>query len=197
VEFVSAILLAAGESTRMGRQKALLAWEGASLLEYQLAQFAAVDEIREIIVVTGHEPERITEIASVAPRARIMRNAAYRTGKVSSIRMGLGAVSSRAGAILLLAVDQPRTASILHSVIDRHIAARATITVPTNAGHRGHPVLFDRALLPELLKISEETQGVRAVMRRHIDRTVEVEVRDRAVNLDLNTPSDLEGAPQR
>lgn len=180
----------------MGRQKALLPWAGTTLLEYQLAQLVAVDEICEIIVVTGYEPERITEIASATPRARTVRNAAYRTGKVSSIRMGLGAVSSDADAIMLLAVDQPRAAGILRSVIDRHVAARAAITVPTNASHRGHPVLFDRALLPELLEISEETQGVRAVMRQHVDRTVEVELRDAAVNLDLNTPSDLEGAPR-
>ena len=106
--FVSAILLAAGESTRMGRQKALLPWEGTTLLEYQLAQLAAVDEIREIIVVTGHEPDRITEIASAAERTRVAHNAAYRTGKVSSIKAGLAAVSPDADAILLLAVDQPR-----------------------------------------------------------------------------------------
>src|SRR5687767_1576200 len=113
---VSAILLAAGESARMGLQKALLPWEGGTLLEYQLAQLAGAADIGEIIVVTGHEPERITEIASAAPRARAVHNAAYQTGKVSSILTGLHALSTEADAILLLSVDQPRPRAITRAV---------------------------------------------------------------------------------
>lgn len=190
--FVSAILLAAGESTRMGRQKALLPWEGTTLLEYQLAQLAAVDEVREIIVVTGHEPGRITEIASAAERARVVHNAAYRTGKVSSIKTGLHSVSPQAGAILLLAVDQPRSARISRAVIAAYAESPAGITVPANNGHAGHPVLFDRSLLPELLAITEDTQGIRAVMQRNPSATLTVELSDPAVNLDLNTPADVD-----
>ena len=67
---VSAIILAAGESTRMGTQKALLAWEGTTLIEYELAQLASIDAISEVIVVTGHEPARIEEIVvALAARA--------------------------------------------------------------------------------------------------------------------------------
>jgi molybdenum cofactor cytidylyltransferase len=190
--FVSAILLAAGESTRMGRQKALLPWQGTTLLQYQLEQFASVDHVREIIVVTGHEPERITEIAAAGARVRVAHNAAYRTGKVSSITTGLAAVSRDADAVLLLGVDQPRAATIVRAVIDRHVSAGATITVPTHRGHRGHPVLFDRALLPELRAISEDSMGVREVMRRHGAQIVEVELADPDVNLDLNRPEDVE-----
>ncbi|MHB8378002.1 MAG: nucleotidyltransferase family protein [Dehalococcoidia bacterium] len=190
--FVSAILLAAGESRRMGRQKALLPWQRTTLLEYHLAQLAAVDEIREIIVVTGHEPERITQIAASAPRARVVHNAAYRTGKVSSIQAGLRAVSPDAGTVLLLAVDQPRPSSVLRSIVERHLAAHPAITVPTSEAHRGHPVLFDRSLLAELLEISEDTQGVRAIMQQNAGVVLEVELSDPVVNLDLNTPSDLE-----
>jgi molybdenum cofactor cytidylyltransferase len=191
---VSVILLAAGASTRMGRQKALLPWRGTTLLAYQLAQLAAVDEVREIIVVTGHEPEQITEIAAAAPRARAVHNAAYRTGKVSSIKIGLAAISPEAGAIMLLAVDQPREANLLRAIVEAHFAAGGLITVPAQGGHRGHPVIFDRGLLPELLAITEETQGIRAVMRAHLRDTREAAVSDRAVHLDLNSPADLEDA---
>ena len=188
---MSAILLAAGESTRMGRQKALLAWEGSTLLEYQLAQLAAVDEIREIIVVTGHDPERITAIASAAARTRVAHNAAYRTGKVSSITAGLATVSSGADAILLLGVDQPRSADIVRAVVSAYSGSRAPITVPAHIGRAGHPALFDAALLPELTAITEETQGIRAVRQRYAAETLAVELGDPAVNLDLNTPADL------
>ena len=64
----AAILLAAGESTRMGEQKALLDWHGATLLEFQLSQLAEVDDISEIIVVTGHEPAGVKAIVGQSPR---------------------------------------------------------------------------------------------------------------------------------
>jgi molybdenum cofactor cytidylyltransferase len=188
---VAAIVLAAGESTRMRRQKALLTWEGATLIEYQLAQLADVDEITEIIVVTGHEPSRIREVASRFERARTVHNDAYRTGKVSSIKAGLAAISVAADAILVLAVDQPRPAHLVRSVIDALTRERAMIAAPTCSGRRGHPVVFDRRMLPELLGINEETQGLRAVMRRHEQDIRDVELGDPIVNLDLNTPADI------
>lgn len=189
--FVSAILLAAGLSTRMGRQKALLPWEGTTLLDYQLQQLSSVDAIREILVVTGHEPRRITDIVRATARARALHNAAYASGKVSSIRAGVRAVSPAAAAMLLLAVDQPRPASVHRAVLGAYADSGAPIVVPAHNGRRGHPVLFEAALLPELLAISEDTLGIRAVMQRHAADTLCVELSDRAVNLDLNVPGDV------
>jgi len=197
VASVAAILLAAGESTRMGWQKALLPWRGMTLIEYQLAQIAAVDAIAEIIVVTGHEAAGIAALAAQAPRTRIAHNSAYRTGKVSSIRAGLAAISPHAGAVLLLAVDQPRPAGVLATLVQHYVASHAAITVPVYEGHRGHPVIFDRVLVPELLEIAEETQGIRDVMRRHAGEVVEVAMPDPVVRLDLNTPSDVEDEDAR
>ena len=191
---VSAILLAAGESTRMGRQKALLPWQGTTLLEYQLAQLAVLDDVREIIVVTGHQPERITAIASCAHRARAVHNSAYRTGKVSSVKTGLTAVSAEAVAVMLLAVDQPRPTSLLRAIVDAHFEGGGLITVPAHGGRRGHPVIFDCGLLPALLEIAEETQGIRGVMRAHLRETREVAISDPAVHLDLNSAGDQDDA---
>ncbi len=191
---VSAILLAAGESTRMGQQKALLPWQGTTLLEYQLAQLADVEEINEIVVVTGHEPEAIARIVERAPRARVAHNANYKSGKVSSIQAGLRAIATDTEAVLLLNVDQPRSSAIHGAVIASHVAKRVPITVPAHDGHRGHPVLVARLLFDELLAISEETQGIRAVMRRHESEINVVEIDDASVTLDLNTPDDVQAA---
>jgi molybdenum cofactor cytidylyltransferase len=192
---VSVVLLAAGESTRMGRQKALLEWHGTTLLAYQLEQLAAVEQIGEIIVVTGHEPDAIREIVRDHRRARAVHNPTYQTGKVSSIKAGLGAVSAGADAVLLLAVDQPRPAAIIRTVVERYMERDASITVPVRAHRRGHPVVFAAALLPELLDIREETQGIRAVMERHANDVDEVTIDDDAIHLDLNRPSDVPGQP--
>ncbi len=189
---VSAILLAAGRSERMGARKALLPWGGATLLEYELAQLAAPPEITEIVVVTGYAAGELAALIEAAPKARAAHNAGYAAGKAGSVRCGLSALDDRCDAILLLAVDQPRPAALLQTLIDAHRRARAPITAPLVEGHRGHPLIFDRALLPELLAIDDATFGVRAVVDRHASELNAVPVHGPIARLDLNTPEDVE-----
>lgn len=189
---VSALVLAAGASMRMGQQKALLPWRGTSLLEYQLDQLGAVPDIAQVIVVTGSEPDRITALAT-ARGATVVHNAAWASGKVGSILAGLGAIASGADAVLLLAVDQPRDAALHRALIEARDAADGLIAAPTHAGRRGHPLVFSRALLPELLTISEQTAGVRDVMGRHAGEILDIEWDD-SVLLDLNRPGDVADA---
>jgi molybdenum cofactor cytidylyltransferase len=110
---------------------------------------------------------------------------------VGSVVTGLKALDGAIDAILLCAVDQPRPASILRCLLDAHAAAGSAITVPVHRHRRGHPLLFDAALLPELLAIDETTLGVRAVLTRDPARVREVVFDDPAVLLDLNTPGEL------
>jgi molybdenum cofactor cytidylyltransferase len=189
-----AIVLAAGESTRMGRQKALVEWHGVPLIEYQLRQLDSIDAIREIVVVTGHQPEAITAIVRGFASARVAQNDGYASGKVSSILTGLAAVSQQAEAVVLIAVDQPRSRDVVARLIKRHIEVEAAITVPVQAGRRGHPVIFARRLFAELAVITEETQGIRAVLDRHNADVLEVEIDDPVIHLDLNRPEDLRSA---
>ncbi len=190
---VTAIVLAAGESTRMGVQKALLEWKGVPLIAYQLQQLAAVDVVEEIIVVAGYEPERIRDIASSHPRTAVVHNAAYRNGKVSSIVTGLHAIRGNAGEIMVLGVDQPRSARVLQAILVGHARSGAPITVPVHGGHRGHPTVFSRVLLPELLAITEETKGLREILQTHAAEVHEVAC-DESVLVDLNEPADMRAA---
>jgi len=186
---VGAIVLAAGESTRMGTQKALLEWEGVPLIAYELDQLAQVPAVRETIVVTGHEPERVREIAE-RHRATVVHNPAYASGKVTSILAGLHALPDGIDAVMVLAVDQPRRADVLRGIVDAHAAGGCVITAPVHGGRRGHPTLFSAVLLPELLLIDEGSEGLRAVMRAHRDEVHEVEC-DASVHVDLNRPADI------
>lgn len=191
---VPAVLLAAGHSERMGTQKALLPWGGATLLGYQLEQLAAVDAIREIIVVTGFAAERLGPIVEAAPKARVAYNPDFEAGKASSVRCGLGAIDRAPDAILLLAVDQPRPAALLETLVRAHAASRPPITAPLFEGRRGHPLIFDDALLPELMAIDDATLGVRAVVQSHALSVNDVPVDDPSACLDLNTREDVERA---
>jgi molybdenum cofactor cytidylyltransferase len=192
---VSAVVLAAGESTRMKAQKALVEWQGRTLIRYQLEQLSAVPPVTQTIVVTGHDPGRIAEIAAGAG-AEVVHNVAYRSGKVSSIIAGLGAVSDAARAIIVLAVDQPRSADVLRRIVDEHARSWRPIVVPAHGGRRGHPPIFAASLLPELLRIAEGTHGLRGFMEAHAADVTEVEC-DASVLADLNVASDVDREARR
>ena len=191
--WIAAVLTAAGESTRMGRPKPLLPWDGGSLVGYQVRSLAEVG-VSEVIVVLSHAALDVVAHVRGADRLRILINPNYRQGRTTSIRMGLGEVSRRADVVLLLAVDQPRPPELIRHLLQEHADTGALITMPSYQGRGGHPVVFQRSLLPELLEISEERQGVREVMERHRDQVHRLEVDSPVVRLDLNTWAEYQEA---
>ena len=192
---VSAILTAAGESTRMGSPKPLLPWKGTTLVEYQIRCLLDAG-CAEVVVVLGHAAE-IVEPYVTGEHVRHVLNPHYRQGKTTSIKAGLGAISDDAEAILLLAVDQPRTIEIIAQVLKAHNAHRPAITSPRYEGHGGHPLVFDASLRPELEAITEESQGIRQVFDAHRAEVFEATIDDPILRLDLNTPEAYEEAKQR
>lgn len=189
---IVAILLAAGESRRMGRPKPLLEWEGLTLIEYQIRELRAAGA-DEVIAVLG---ARADEVQPAAERAggRIVLNAAYREGRAGSIRAGAFAIRDRPDAIVLLSVDQPRGRSIIRTLLTTHLRQGNLITVPSYEGRRGHPAVLAGSLLDELRDVREETEGLRALMQRHTAERVEVPLPDASVLLDLNLPEDYNAA---
>lgn len=190
---VYGLLLAAGESTRMGRPKALLPWEGKTLVEFQVAQLLA-GGVERVLLVLGHEAESISGIAGSLPRTDIVLNPGYATGKTSSVRAGMKALPANADAVLMLSVDQPVPAALIRQALEAHAAGDALITVPSFGGRHGHPAIFAKALFPEMLEVAEETQGLRAVRRRHLGATRIFDAHTPAPLFDLNTPEEYEAA---
>ena len=150
----------------------------------------------QAIVVLGHEAEAVRPLVEVVddPRLTIAVNEDYLEGKTTSIKAGLRAMSPGAAAILLLAADQPRPASLLRRLAEAHAERGALISIPAHRGKHGHPPIFDASLLPELLRITEEGRGVREVIQRHSGAIHEVEVDDPLVLTNLNTREDYERA---
>lgn len=191
VDGVWALLLAAGESSRMGTPKPLLPWYGEPLIVHQVGQLRAAGA--GVVVVVGHEA------ASVGPPARaagglVVENADYRAGRAGSIRLGALALPDDARAIIALNVDQPRQAALVRRVLDLHLAGDGLITTPEQSGRRGHPVVFAGTLLDELRAVSEESEGLRAVLRRHAAERRIVAVNDPAIHIEFNTPAEYEAA---
>lgn len=191
---VAALLLAGGESRRMGTPKPLLKWEGQTLIEYQLKQLRqAVDRI---IVVLGHRADDVRPFVHRAGALAVI-NEHYREGRASSVRIAAAALPEDTGAIAVLNVDQPRPAAVTRRLVKEHASAGKLITVPVFEGHRGHPPIIDGSLLPEMREVREETLGLRAVMQAHEAEVAEVEFDSAVVLLDLNEPSDYEAARER
>lgn len=177
---------------RMGRPKPLLPWKGVPLIRYQVDQILAAG-VDEVIVVLGHLHERTAPYAA-ARRTRTVVNADYRQGKTTSVLKGITSANPTATDILLLAVDQPRTATVVEKVIASHVEANALITSPRYGGRGGHPLLFSASLRSELESITDEGQGVREVFDVHRAEVNYVEFDDPIIRLDLNTPQDYESA---
>ena len=190
---VTAVLLAAGESSRMGQPKPLLPWGDVSLVRYQVEALTEAGA-GPIVVVLG--PTTLDAEAHLADidGVRTVVNDRAPEGKTTSVRLGVSQVAEEAEGILLLAVDQPRTPDILRRVIEAHLAGGALITHPTYEGRGGHPILFHRSLAPELLAVTEERQGIREVVSRHMDKLQRVELGNPMVRLDLNTLDDYTAA---
>ncbi len=187
----AAILLAAGESTRMGSAKALLPWRGAALIEYQVRALLT-GGYREIVVVLGHEADEIRPF--VPPEAQIVVNEGYHEGRASSLQAGAAALPDDADPIVILNVDQPRPSTLLAELRIAHGNSDALITLPSFEGKHGHPPVLSGSLLPELRDVSDETQGLLAVIDAHRDALQEYSVSSPIVLLDLNTPDQYERA---
>ena len=185
---VRALLFAAGESRRMGTAKPLLPWRGQPLVAYQVTQLLAAGAA-EVVVVTGYAAEQIAPLIDAAG-GRAVENAAYRSGRASSVRAGALALADDTLAVITLNVDQPRPAALVRRVLEAHGRGTALITSPEQGGRRGHPTVFAGALLPELRTVAEETEGLRAILRRHADRRQSVSVDDPVIHLEFNTPDE-------
>ncbi len=188
-----ALLLAAGESVRMGRPKALLSWQGGTVGEFQIEQLLA-GGIERVVLVLGHQAEAVRRVAFPLARTTIVLNQDYATGKTSSVRAGLEAIPIHADAVLVLAVDQPRPAGLIRRLRQAHETSDALITVPSFGGRYGHPTIFSRELFPEMRNIREETLGLRAVRHRHRERTQVIETATRVPLIDINTPEEYQDA---
>jgi molybdenum cofactor cytidylyltransferase len=187
---ISAILLAAGESKRMGRPKQLLDWRGKPLLQHVLESIIG-SSVDEIILVLGHEAEQIRKSLPEL-HIKIVNNLDYKQGMSSSLRQGLLAVDPGSEAFLVFLADQP---SIAPKIIDRLIQIfqqanpRRGIVRPVHRGLQGHPVLIGVQYLQEALQLQGDV-GARQILMNHVSDTLEVEVGQDAVLADIDTPEE-------
>jgi molybdenum cofactor cytidylyltransferase len=184
---VAGVIVAAGESRRMGRPKQLLPLGKKTMLEH-IVEVALSSPLQEVVVVLGHRAEEIRPLLS---EVKVVVNEEWPQGLSGSLRVGLGALSPQFEACLFFLADQPKvTPQLVGSLITRHRHTLAPIVAPRFRGQRGNPVLFARPLFPELLSLQGE-EGGRSLMEKHRHLVEWVEVDSGDYFLDIDTQEDL------
>ncbi len=181
------IILAAGESKRMGTPKQLLPWGETTVLQ-RIIDAAAASRLERVILVLGAHIEAITDRITVPAKFLCVTNEAYREGMASSLKCGIRNAPAEANGFMLILGDQPLLEkTLIDRLIEAHHSAGG-ITIPVCDGRRGHPVIFGARYRAELLAIGD--QGAREVVRRHHDEIAEVPVNSLHILTDMDTPED-------
>jgi molybdenum cofactor cytidylyltransferase len=187
---VSAVVLAAGMSRRMGTPKQLLRIDGETILERTLKNVRA-SAAGEIVLVLGHAADSVEKEIST-DREKIVHNQDYQQGMGTSLRAGLAAVDARASAALIVLADQPFVRpETFNQLIECHQESKLQksgpqIIIPMYKGFRGNPVLLDRSVFPELNALSGDV-GCRAIFGNHTENICKLAVNDIGILLDIDS----------
>jgi len=204
---VTAVVLAAGESRRMGRNKLLLPWGATTVLGQTLDNVWA-SAVHDVVVVTGHEHEKVeavvagyrrpgdradTEEGSGSTRsAQILFNCDYANGMLTSVQAAVRALPSSTEAILCVLGDQPMVGPpIIDRLLIAYAATPAGLVAPFVREHRGNPVLIDRRYFAELLALPAGA-APRVLLARHADDLLALPVDSDAVLHDLDRPEEYD-----
>lgn len=190
---VAAVILAAGQSARMGQAKQLLRVGGRTVLECVLENVRHAG-IEEVVLVLGFDAERIqhTLPAPLLEEVKIVLNSQYEQGMATSLRVGLVAVSEAASAALLVLGDQPFVQpTTIRRIVEHSQNTSAEIVIPVFGGQRGNPVLIRRSLFAEAMSLHGDT-GCRALSAGHANVMEQIAVEDEGILLDLDNPDDYQ-----
>jgi molybdenum cofactor cytidylyltransferase len=187
---ISAILLAAGQSKRMGELKQLMPFGQSTIVEQAVDNLlgSAVDEV---IVVVGYKAEDVTK-AIAAKSIKLVINPDYEQGMSTSIIAGLKLVRGKVQGVMLAMGDQPLVDSqTINRLIEEFYNHDKGIAVPTYQGRRGHPIIFAIKYKKQLLKLRGDVGG-RQIIKDHPDDVLEVAVDSESIVADFDTTDDYQ-----
>ena len=190
---IAAVVLSAGESSRMGSPKALLPISGVPFIE-EIVRALKGTKIDRIIVVLGHHAEEIQKRIAHLPVTFVV-NRDYAKGQLSSLIVAIRSLAAektteKIDGVLVHLVDHPFISpALVDHMIDRFYETKKLIVIPRCRGRRGHPVIFSSRLFPELLSAPLE-KGAKVIVHAHRDETLEIETDFAGVTIDIDTPEE-------
>ncbi len=182
------VVLSAGESSRMGRPKALLPIDGQTFIE-RIVGALKRGGIERIVVVLGFNADALRQQISHLP-VEILVNPDHKLGQLSSLQVAVRHLQAApdCDGVMLHLVDHPYIEPrLVRLMLQRFEESKCSIVVPRHQSKRGHPVIFSRALFDELLGAPLD-QGAKAVVNAHRQETLEIETDDAGITVDIDTP---------
>ena len=196
---ISAVILAAGESRRMGKQNKLLLPVGGEALLVKLVKSVSDSDVGQVIVVIGHEAEKIRHKLNNLPLSFVY-NPNFSEGMTTSIKSGVKEVSPDCDGYMICLADMPfiNTSEInklIHAYSQNRIKEKRLIVIPVYQGHRGNPVLFSTEFREDILEHKME-YGCKGVIMKNFESVKEIEMDDDSMLLDVDTLEDYQRATE-
>jgi molybdenum cofactor cytidylyltransferase len=187
-EKIAGIILAAGNSRRMGHSKAMLEWKGIPFVR-ECALQAITAGLNPIHIIAGQDMESIQASVKDLP-VTIIQNPDWNEGQASSIRTGIKSLPRKIGGAVFLLVDQPQIpVTLIRKLIAEHSTTISPIVLPIAGGRRANPVLFDRKTFPSLSNLQGDIGGRMIFSQFPIHS---FEWFDESILLDVDTPEDYQ-----
>ena len=189
---VSAIILAAGESLRMGSKNKLLLQIGSELLIKKFVKSVTNSNTSEVVIVTGHEGKKIRS-ALKGQFLTFIDNPQYYKGMTSSIQFGVEASSKESVGLMICLADMPFAETLdFNILIQAFLKFRRTevspIVIPVFEGNRGNPVIFSKEFRDEILV--HKGEGCKEIVKQYADFVREVHMKNDNLLRDIDTPED-------
>ena len=196
---ISAVILAAGESKRMGKQNKLLLPVAGEALLVKLIKSVCDSDVGQVIVVIGHEAEKIRRKLNNFPLSFVY-NPNFSEGMTTSIKSGVKEVSPDCDGYMICLADMPfiNTSEInklIHAYAQNRIKEKRLIVIPVYQGHRGNPVLFSTEFREDILEHKME-YGCKGVIMKNFESVKEIEMDDDSMLLDVDTLEDYQRATE-
>lgn len=184
---IAGLILAAGESSRMGSDKALLMYRGRTFLETIISTLREA-RVRRVVAVLGHNAEVIQKSIDLSS-VEVVVNQDYHRGQTSSLQAGLCLLAeNEPDCVIMCLVDHPViSVDTIIKLIHSFISLGKPVVVPQMQGKHGHPVLVGRELFGQIRALGQG-QGADTVIHKYRDQTEFVEVNDRGILLDVDEP---------
>ena len=183
-----ALVLAAGESKRMGESKQLLPFEKTTILETVIDHIAQ-STVDETLIVLGANRGKIEDVTKDL-HVKSVYNPDFKEGMLSSVQKGFDALPEEAEAVLVFLGDQPRiSSSVIDQIIIAYRSSEKSIVLPAFDNKRGHPVLISTKYREEIALLNPQI-GLRELIHNHPEDILEVEIDSSAILEDIDTPDD-------
>jgi len=186
---LAGVVLAAGESRRMGQPKQLLPFGERTILE-RVVDTLLTAGVGEVVVVLGHMADRVRAVLGDRPVTAVV-NELYRQGMLSSVKCGVRAIGAGYDAVLFALGDQPHIeGAVVSEVMRAYRAGNAGIVIPRYGDKKGHPIIINLQKYREAIVNLPEDTGLNALMQEHADDVRLIDVATEDIIRDIDVPDD-------